>query len=190
MARSYFRLYDDVYIPGRWELGDLYNEGGIEVDGGRFNDGVSVDFDGTLRIPLCHPGTPLDFSHLVGASVPVVSRRVAEVFTSLAASDIQLIPARIESQAEKHYLVNVTHAVKCIDDTKSEEVQYWQPEDGRPDRTGQYRAVHGMRVDPERIPPDIKMLRPQGWTIVLVVSDEIHDALKRIGATGAKFKPV
>src|SRR4051812_44656776 len=113
MSRRYFRLYDDVYIPGRWELGDLYNGSGVEVDGSRFKQGVPVDFDGPLMISLCHPGMTLDFSHLVGASVPIVSRRVADVFTSLAANDIQVIPARIDSRSDEYYLVNVMRTVKC-----------------------------------------------------------------------------
>src|SRR3954467_13633095 len=119
MPRKYFDLSDDVYIPGRWELGDLYDASGAKVDGFRFKKGIPVGFEGSLRITSLHPGAPLEFSHLVETPVPVVSRRVAEIFTGLAANDIQLIPARIDSQADDYYLVNARRTVKCIDDTAS-----------------------------------------------------------------------
>src|SRR4051794_30578939 len=124
MSRQYFDLYDDVYIPNRWELGDLYDASGNKVHGSRFKMGVPVDFDGSLRISLRSLGTPLDFSHLVGASVPIVSSRVAEILTNLAVNDIQILPAHIDSQPDRYYLVNIRRTVKCIDDLNSAEVQY------------------------------------------------------------------
>jgi hypothetical protein len=62
-------------------------------------------------------------------------------------------------------------------------------QDERPERTGKYRAVAGMRIDPSK-PGHAKVFRPWGWTIALIVSEEIKEALERIGTTGTKFKEV
>ena len=63
------------------------------------------------------------------------------------------------------------------------------PEDGRPEKTGKYRAVAGMRIDPSKV-GDAKIFRTWGWDIALIVSEEIKEALERIGATGMRFKEV
>ena len=47
----------------------------------------------------------------------------------------------------------------------------------------------GMRIDKSRA-GDAKIFRPWGWTVVLVVSEDIKDALERTGATGMKFTEV
>ncbi len=85
--------------------------------------------------------------------------------------------------------MNVTHLVKCINDEASEEVEYWTPEDGRPEKVGQYQGVHGMRIDPAKV-GDAKIFRTWGWTIALIVDEEIKQSLMRIGATGTKFVEV
>ena len=35
---------------------------------------------------------------------------------------------------------------------------------------------------------DAKIFRREGWTGPLIVSEEIHDALERMGATGTRFE--
>jgi hypothetical protein len=37
-----------------------------------------------------------------------------------------------------------------------------QPEDSRPDKLGEYRAVHRMRIDPAKV-GDARIFRPWGW---------------------------
>jgi hypothetical protein len=37
---------------------------------------------------------------------------------------------------------------------------------------------------------DAKVFRPWGWSIALIVREEIKDALDRMGATGTRFKEV
>ncbi|MGZ3458105.1 MAG: imm11 family protein [Archangium sp.] len=120
---------------------------------------------------------------------PVVHAMVASIFAELASKDVQLVPVDVEGQTDEFFILNVTRVVKCIDDKASAEVQYWRPEDGRPEKTGNYRAVHGLRIDPSKV-GDAKVFRPWGWLVVLLVSEEIKEALECIGATGTKFKEV
>jgi hypothetical protein len=46
-----------------------------------------------------------------------------------------------------------------------------------------------MRIDPSKV-GDAKVFRPWGWTVALIVLEEIKEALERVGATGTKFKDV
>jgi hypothetical protein len=96
---------------------------------------------------------------------------------------------KVASESEPYFLVNVTRTVRCIDDSASEEVRYWKPEDGRPEKVGKYRAVSGMRIDPTKV-GDAKVFRTWGWSIALIVSEDLKEALERAGVTGAKFEEV
>ncbi len=145
--------------------------------------------EGRLRIPMDRPGKPLDFSMTPVGGAPIIRARVASIFAELAPTDVQLVPVDVEGQTDEFFILNVTRVVKCIDDKASAEVQYWRPEDGRPEKTGKYRAVHGMRIDPKRV-GEAKVFRPWGWMVALIVSDEIKKDLEHAGALGMKFKEV
>lgn len=186
--KRYFDLFDDVYVPGRWELGVPLDEKGQKLWAWMFGEGVLADIKGHLRVPLYCPGKPLDFS-IAGAMVPVVRENVAALLTAMAPGDVQLIPVEVDSQSEPYFLMNVTRIVKCIDDQASTEVQYWTVEDDEPERIGQYRAVHGMRIDPAKV-GDAKVFHPWGWTVVVIVSEDIKEAFEREGITGVKFQEV
>ncbi len=155
----------------------------------RFTEGHPVTLEQPLRVPLReHGGAPLDYSE-AGISIPIVSSRVAMLLTELAPGDVQLLPVEVESQPDPFYILVAARLVKCIDDERSEEVQYWKPEDGRPERVGQYRSVFRMRIDPIQV-GDAKVFRTWGWTSALIVSEDVKQALERMCATGLKFTEV
>ncbi|MDC0711475.1 hypothetical protein POL68_23590 [Stigmatella sp. ncwal1] len=190
MPERYFRLMDDVSIPGRWELGVPVDQQGREVDDPwMFKNGVPVCIDGRLKVPIQLPGKALDYS-LAGIGVaPIIHVRAASLLKELAPNDVQLFPVDINGQPDQFYILNATRVKKCIDDEASEEVTYWAAEDGQPEKVGQYQGVHGMRIDPARV-GNAWIFRTWGWTIALIVSEEIKEALERIRATGVKFREV
>lgn len=189
MPNRYFDLSDDVYVPGRWDLDTPTDAQGREIDDYVFTKGAPATIEGRLRIPFRGgDGKALDYSE-AGIGVPLVSARVAAVFAELAPKDVQLIPVDVEAHAEQFYILVCTRVVKCIDDEASDEVRYWKPEDGRPEKTGRYRSVIGMRIDPTKV-GDAKVFRSWGWDVVLIISEDIKQALERMGATGAKFTEV
>ncbi len=67
MAKRYFRLLEDVHIPGRWALGSPLDEGNQELRTWLFERGESAHLEGHTRIPLYAPGKALDFSFVAGA---------------------------------------------------------------------------------------------------------------------------
>ncbi|WP_395843119.1 imm11 family protein [Cystobacter fuscus] len=190
MTMRYFKLSDDMEVPGRWLLGDPTDSQGHELDDPwQFTDGVPVRVEKRLRIPIDHPGKPLDFS-LAGVGVtPIVHERAASIFAELASDDVQVIPVDIDGQPGPYCILVATRTLRCIDDHASAQVQYWKPEDGRPDRVGEYRAVHGLRIDPAQV-GEARVFRTWGWTVALIVSEDIKEALERAGVTGMKFKEV
>ena len=188
-SKKYFKLSQEVDGSGGWDLGNPTDPQGREVDNPWvFREGMPVPVPGRLKITIGRPGQALDFT-LAGFSIPVVHVKVASVFTELAPHDVQLLPVDIPGQPDQFRILVATRLIRCIDDTASEEVEYWTPEDGRPEKAGQYRDVYGMRIDPSKA-GDAKVFRTWGWTIALIVSEELKEALERIGATGVKFKEV
>jgi hypothetical protein len=188
MSKRYFKLSPGV-VPGCWALGIPTDEQGQEVeDPWIFTDGTPVPHPGRLRLPIDRPGKPVDFS-LAGLGVPVIHVRVASLLSELAPTDVQLLPVDIQGQPESFCILVATRLIQCIDDKASDEVEYWLPEDGRPEKVGMYRKVSGLRIDPARV-GDAKVFRAGGWSIALIVSEEIKNGLERIGATGTSFKEV
>ncbi len=78
---------------------------------------------------------------------------------------------QIQGQPDQFCVLVATKLIRCIDDKASEEVLIWTPEDGRPEN-------------------DAKVFRTWGWSIALIVREDIKDALERLGATGTWFKKV
>jgi len=125
MARRFFDLNIDVYVPGRWYLSDPTDLSGEEVDDiWQFSDGRPVDVRERLRVPIYRPGKPLDFTTAGAGRTPILSARAASVFQDLAPSDVQLFPVEVEGEAAPYYLLNVARRLRCIDDAACEEVQF------------------------------------------------------------------
>ncbi|WP_407667015.1 imm11 family protein [Myxococcus guangdongensis] len=82
-----------------------------------------------------------------------------------------------------------TRFVRCIDDKASKEVQYWMPEDERPEKIGHYRGVIDLRIDRAQV-GNAKVFRTWGWSVALIVSEDIKAALGAAKITGARFEEV
>jgi Immunity protein family (Imm11) len=188
--RRFFRLDFDVYVTGRWYLDEPTNPEGQEVfDIWAFTEGKPVDDPGPLHIPFSRPGRPLDFDKTTVAGTPIASAQVAAVFRELAPNDVQLFPVKVEGQSEPYYLLNAARTVRCIDDAACEEVQLYTPEDGYPERIGEYHSVSGLRIDKSKV-GDARVFRPWGWQPALIVDGDVKEALERAGAVGARFDEV
>ena len=187
MAQRYFKLSDYVYVPQRWYLATPIDSQGRKVHDWDFMRGTPVHVEGRLKIPLKIAGRPLDFSWAL-LSIPVVHVKVASMLSERAPGDVQLIPADIEGQPDQYLILVATRLIRCIDEEASK-VRFWTPEHGVPDMVGQYIAVDRMRIDKVKV-GSAKVFRPEGWEVALVVSEEIKDALERMGATGTRFEEV
>jgi hypothetical protein len=194
---GYFKIYDDMSIPGRWGLRfPLYKDGGEAgaheddderefFDTWRFNEGRVLDVEGPIRLSMKPAGRALEFSEAMG--IPIVHRRVVSLFERLGLQkEVQFIPVEVEGQTEPWFILNALQVIRCIDDARCDEVFYWGPEDGQPDRIGEYSNVRGLKVDPAKI-GDAHIFRPWGWLVVLIVSEHVKSAMEAEGITGIKF---
>ncbi|MCP3063962.1 hypothetical protein LXT21_34825 [Myxococcus sp. K38C18041901] len=189
MTKRFFELAPDMLLPGRCSLGIPTDLGGREVeDPWVFKRGRRIENPGRLRIPVDVPGRTFDFT-LAGISTPVVHVRVATLLTELAPEDVQVIPVEIPGQPEQYSILVATRLIECIDDAASREVERWTAEDGRPEKVGQYRDVDGLRIDPSKV-GDAKLFRTWGWSVALIVSEDLKLALEGLGVTGMRFTEV
>jgi hypothetical protein len=185
---TYYDLLDDTRLPGRWQLGSPLDASGNDIDPWQFKKGKALELGGEPRFPLDLPGRPLDFSW-AAFSIPIVNERFVRLFEQLRVEGVQFIPARVDDHSEPWYILNALRIIRCIDDARCEQVQYWKPEDNRPDKLGEYRAVYGMRIDPTKV-GDAGIFRPWGWRVALIVSDDIKQAIETAGLCGSRFVEV
>jgi hypothetical protein len=188
MPRRYYKLSPDMTVPGRCSLGLFMDPRGREVESWIFDQGRPIPHPGPLKVPVDIPGRVLDLNY-GGIASPVVHVRAAAVFAELAPEDVQLFPVSIQGQPEQFCILVATRLLRCIDAAACKEVEYWTPEDGRPEKVGEYRDVDGMRIDASQV-GDAKVFRTWGWSIALIVREDIKDALERMGATGMRFQEV
>jgi len=184
----YYDFLDDRRSSDRWHLASPVDEHGEDIDPWQFKKGKVVELGFLPRFPLDVPGRPLDFCW-AAFSIPVVQARFVSLFERLGVGDVQFIPARVDGRSEPSFILNALRIIRCIDDARCEEVQYWKPGDSRPDKVGQYRAVHGMRIDPAKV-EGARIFRPWGWTVALIISEDLKRALEEEGITGTRFVEV
>jgi hypothetical protein len=186
-TKRFFELADDVNFPHRWDLDTPTDSHGQKVDDAQFRRGAPVNLNERLRIPVEIAGTPLDFTE-AGIRLPVVHVRVASMFAELAPDDVQLIPVDVDGQADQYLILVATRLIRCIDE-KASRIQLWTHEAGIPDMVGRYFSVRDLRIDKSKV-GSAKVFRCEGWSGTLIVSEEIKDALDRMGATGTRFEEV
>jgi len=181
VRRRWFRMLDNVHVPGRWYLTDPTDIHGHDL-WFAFVRGKRVPVEGavTLKFNKHAPrGRRVDYSELSGESTPVVHVRVAEKLIEVAPSDVQIVPVSIPGEPDEFCLVNVVKVVKCINDEESR-YEYRDEDDS-------YRIMTTLRIDPARV-QGTKIFRPLGWEVAIVVAEEVKEALEQLGVVGVKFQ--
>ena len=152
-----------------------------------FASGRPVQAPAHLKLRVREQGRRRDFNLAGAGRTPVVHLRMATLFAEYAPQEVQLLPVNIKGGAGEYSVLVATRLIRCIDDKASTEVQVWKPEDGRPDKVGQYRGVIGMRIDPMKV-GGFQVFGTWGWSDALIVSEHIKLVLERAKVTGADFE--
>lgn len=182
----FYDLTDDMYQPGRWHLRSPIDEHGQKIDPWQFDEGQWLEPRGVIRFPVRPDGQKLDFT-LASFSIPVVHGRVVQLFERLGLQqEVQFLPVQVEGHEGPYFILNTLRIIRCIDDARCREVRYFKPEDGQPEKVGKYRVVSGLRIDSKSV-GDARIFRPWGWTMVLLVSEDVKEALEHEGLTGMRF---
>lgn len=185
--RTFYEVMTDVYIPGRWYLGNPSDVHGNIIYKWTFADGKYHHVDERIIIPLEQPGRPLDFDDC-GVGAVVLHARVVKLLQELEVPDLQFIPVTVAGQPDEYSIMNVTRLIPCVDEARCSRVERWKPEDGRPDRVGEYHVIEDLRIDLTKV-GDARIFRPWGWP-VLIVSNDIKEAFEHAQLLGPKYIPV
>lgn len=153
-----------------------------------FVDGRVLPDPGPIKAQISHPGEKRTFVFAGVEETPIGSEAVANVFRTLASDDVQLFPVSIEGESERHFVVNATKVVDCIDEERCLEVQHY-PEGTFPEYAGEYRWIYGLRIDPAKT-EGAHVFRLKKFKTALIVSEDIKNALERVGNLGLSFERV
>ncbi|HYO74323.1 MAG TPA: DUF1629 domain-containing protein [Archangium sp.] len=183
---SFHELFFDSRIREQWVLAEPIDEHSGEFDPWQFFSGHPVALAGTPRISLAVSGRALDFTFTT-LSIPIVHARLVPLFECLGLrQQVQLLPVEVLGQKEPYFILNVLRVIQCIEDARCERVEYWRPEDGAPDRVGDYRLVRGLRISSSYV-GDSDIFRPKGWSSVLLISERLKQALDEYQVSGLRF---
>ncbi|WP_224244387.1 imm11 family protein [Hyalangium gracile] len=184
----YYDLVDDRRSETRWHLRSPLDEHGSPINPWQFFEGRRLELQEVIRFPVRPAGEALDFTW-AAFSIPIVHHRFVQLFQRLRVPDVQFIPVQVEAHPGPYFILNALRLIRCIDDARCAEVQYWKPEDGKPEKTGRYRFVAGMRIDATKV-GDARIFRTWGWDIALILSEDIKEAIEAAGLSGARFVEV
>jgi len=183
---NYFELDWDPEFPGPWWLGEVTSET-APIDCRIFTYGVKERVDGRLRVPIRELGQPLALT-FAAFSVPIATREIADIFEKFAPEALQRFPVWIDGLPQPYQVLNVVNLFDAVDRERSSYV-LWRPQDGRPDKEGDFRQFDRMIFRRDITPPP-HLFRVKGWKVVLVVSRPLMDALGGAALRGVKFSPI
>ncbi len=172
---------DLVTFPDQWFLGEPRTVAGNEIDARGFTDGTPYGGPLPAIVPVQKSGREVEF-HLAAFEMPVVSATIANAICRLAPGDVQCFPVEVPGATGSYQILNAVCTLDCLDEDRSEFTR-WQPGDHRSDLVGQYRMISTIRIDPAKT-SDHHVFRIKNWTVALLVSNTIKDALAAIPQLG------
>lgn len=88
MATRYYKLSDDVYIPGRGELGTPSDSQSRECGSRLFLRGTPADVEGGLLVPIHQPGKALESPLADAGAVHIVTEKRAALLPQMTLNDV------------------------------------------------------------------------------------------------------
>jgi hypothetical protein len=188
---TFHEVFSDVEAHGRWWLDAPKQHSGSPLSVWEFTSGKWVNPDRKFVIPILEHGTPLELT-FTAFDTPVVNDRVAEVFRTFAADEVQILPAELETGSNLNIL-NITTVVNCFDAQRS---SYTTQMDNLNRDTGQLvepypriGVVNSLVLKRSEIGGH-SVFRVRGWSLPLIASDVIVEILRRMMVTGFITVPV
>jgi hypothetical protein len=127
--------------------------------------------------------------------IPVCSDRLKQLMVQLGVNGIQYLPLQVRhresnNEVEGYSIANYLHIVDCLDRQRSryqvwtkENLLYWEK---RPYMLGTFRDVTKMVLDSAKI-GSRPLFRLWGWTLTVIVREDIKRAIEEAGITGCLF---
>lgn len=185
-SRKFYRLLSDPAATSRWYLKAPIDASGDAVDPRMFTQGVPVSSQPPLKLPIRRSGDVVGFN-FCDFDMVVTPTAVNAGLEALVGSAIQRIPVIIDADHEFEIL-NVCELVPCIDESRSLFTK-WTDADGRPEKSGQYRMITKLKIDPT-FAVGRHIFRVAGWPIALIVSEEVKNLLEDRKLSGLRYEQV
>jgi hypothetical protein len=121
--------------------------------------------------------------------IHVHSSRLRALLEDLRIADIQYLPLRVRQLGADRdlYGYHVANHLCLIDALDRDRSIYeeWGPE--RPDKSGQLRDVRRAVLSTKRV-GDSRLFRLKGWHAMVIVREDVRNAIENAGMTGSVFK--
>ncbi|WP_291911511.1 DUF1629 domain-containing protein [Chitinophaga sp. CB10] len=182
----YYNLTDDLSIPDRWYLDEIYSSDG-EIDIWEYNSiGPITVPDARLTVDVSYDGAPLDIT-FAGFDVLIGSSKVKELFDK---EEVELLPISIKQiPTAEFYVIKILKEVDCIDREKSD-FTVWEKDDPiRPDLEGEFSSFFEMVVNPAML-AGYDIVRVKGYNNAIIVSDNLKGKMEKLKISGVLFESV
>lgn len=188
MHAQLYRLVVDPKLEDAWFLDTPVPSSGDEWAFQRINRGTALGGNDLepWRTKFSRPGYTLPFS-FAGFDVPVVDAALTSFFRAEVPSQVQFVPLLLSGANSGHNILIATQSISCVDVERSE-LTIWGPDDGRPEKIGQYRMFTRLRLNRAAVPNETHIFRVRGWEIALVVSDVLCDRLRQTARVGLAYE--
>jgi hypothetical protein len=188
-VESHFYWIDRADVP-QWLIATPVPASGGEFDEPwMFGEGRILQDPGPMKALVDHPGERRTFVFTGIERVPIVSEAVADVFRAHAPDDVQLFPVTVDGESGRYFVVNACKTIDCIDEVHCREVQNYTEDDPFPEYAGEYRWIYGLRIDPSKT-EGAHVFRLKKFKTAFIVSEDIKNALERVGNLGVSFERV
>ncbi|WP_420589505.1 imm11 family protein [Bacterioplanoides sp.] len=148
---------------------------------------LKLDPEREYEIEVCRDGSEMDYTCNEAYGVSVVSKKFKDALSSVA--DIEFAKVNIigKKTDSEFYIMAVPKELACINEEASEFQKFEVNDPVRPDKAGEYRGFFKMVVDPMKCEGS-NIFRIKGFSIAIVVSDQVKQNLESVGILGAEFK--
>jgi len=187
---KYYRLRDDINVPGRWYLGDI-----MHVDNWLYRN-PPIDFmeSSMSTMKLYKDGDEIDFTLTERYSVPIVSEdfvfalagieEVDQPFRGVIFNEVSIVG---KSSFKKYFTMAIETQVDCIDESRSEFKKFEVNDPVRPDLAGEYSAFYKLVLNSDKI-KNVHLFRLKKYLSAIIVSGEVKSRLELSGITGVVFE--
>lgn len=183
---KFYRILVDPNATARWYLKAPVDQQGREIDARLFTRGVPFGSSSPLCVPLRRQGEEVDIN-FADFDMLVVSRKIIDGIASDFDLEVQRIPAEISGRID-YEIVNPLASISCIDEGESDYIK-WTGNDGRPEKTGQFRMVTKLKIK-KNLPTESHLFRVAEWPVALLVSEALKESIERRHASGVMFSAV
>jgi hypothetical protein len=130
--------------------------------------------------------------------LPVYSTRLKSLMEDLGIKGIQYLPLRIRrrdgaKEVDGYYIANYLIVIDCLDRERSvyqvwtkDNLLFWEK---RPYMLGTFRDVTKAVIDSTKL-SDAPIFRLWGWEIMVVVREDVKQAIEEAGITGCVFREI